>query len=160
MQAVIDKLVQRFQWIDRERMRGLPFYNDQLQVEAIDFEEIDIGYIGALITPWFINIILLFKQPPQQQVTVGQRCKHILPAGELEFMVGEDEVIGRYDFISLASPVRQFKTRQQAQVFAREKLRENLHPETGKQLEEHPLVFAEPIENRISRRVFLTGRNS
>lgn len=157
MQTQIDKLTQRFLQIDRERMQGLPFYNEQLHVEAIGFQEIEAGYIGVLITPWFINIILLFKQQPEVKVVVGHKCRHALPSGEQDFMIGEDEELGRYDFISLASPVGQFKTQQQAQEFALNKLHVYLSPPAETHLDEHPLVFVDRTNRGISRRDFLSG---
>lgn len=159
MQAQMAKLTQRFMQIDRERMQGLPFYNEQLYVEALEFQEIEEGYMGVLITPWFINLILLFKQAPEARSVVGQWCRHALPAAEFDFMIGEDEELGRYDFVSLASPVRQFKSQQQAREFALGRLREFLVPAETKQPSEHPLVFMGNNEKSMSRRGFLTGHS-
>lgn len=157
MQTQIDKLTQRFQQIDRERMQGLPFYNEQIHVEAIGFQKIEPGYVGVLITPWFINLILLFKQPPQQNAVIGHRCTHALPSGNHDFMIGEDEELGRYDFISLASPVGQFKSQQQAQDFALNKRHVYLAPAVERQVDEHPLVFVDRTERGMSRRNFLSA---
>ena len=157
MQTQIDKLTQRFLQIDRERMQGLPFYNEQLHVEAIGFQETEEGYVGVLITPWFINLILLFKQQPEIHAVVGRKCSHALPSGEYDFMIGEDEELGRYDFISLASPVGQFKTQQQAQDFSKQKLRSYFAPVGTEQADEHPLVFVSGIDREMSRRAFLAG---
>ncbi len=157
MPALIEKMTQRFKQIDAERMQGLPFYNVNLQVEALGFEEIAEGYIGALITPWFINLMLLFKQQPQNHVVVGHKVAHTLPSGVYDFMVGEDEELGRYDFISLASPVSIYKTRQQAQAFAMQRLRNYLTSVNAEQVDEHPLVFVDRNEKKVSRRGFLSG---
>jgi [NiFe] hydrogenase assembly HybE family chaperone len=157
MQHVVNKLVRQFQVIDRERMQGLPFYNANLHVEALGFEEIEDGYIGALITPWFINLMLLFKQQPHNDVVIGRKVSHALPSGEYDFMVGDDDEIGRYDFISLASPVSIYQTQQQAQAFVMQKLRNYLAPAGEEQVDEHPLVFIEKPERGLSRRDFLRG---
>ncbi len=157
MPALIEKMMQRFKQIDAERMQGLPFYNVNLQVEALGFEEIAEGYIGALITPWFINLMLLFKQQPQKAVVVGSKVAHTLPSGVYDFMVGEDEELGRYDFISLASPVSIYKTRQQAQAFAMQRLRNYLTSVNAEQVDEHPLIFVDRNEKKVSRRGFLSG---
>jgi len=149
----VEQLVQRFYQIGEERMRGLPFYNEQLQVEALGFTKIEPGYIGALITPWFINIILLFEQPPQTPVHVGRRYSHSLPAGDHDFMIGDDEILGRYDFISLASPTGKYKSQQQAQTFALNRLAALLQPDAAQAVDEQPVNF-------VSRRSFLTGNKS
>jgi [NiFe] hydrogenase assembly HybE family chaperone len=158
MQMQLDKLTQRFMQIDREHMQGLPFYNQNLQVEAVGFEENEQAYIGALITPWFINLMLIFKQQPQQNVVVGQKVKHKLPSGEYDFMVGEDAALGRYDFISLASPVGSYKNQQQAQAFALQKVRHYLAAAGAEEVNEHPLVFVDNKIRAVSRRSFLSGK--
>lgn len=157
MPALIENMTQRFQQIGRERMQGLPFYNSNIQVEALGFEEREDGYIGALITPWFINLMLLFKQQPQENMIVGRKVSHALPSGDYEFMVGEDEELGRYDFISLASPVGNYKSQQQAQAFAMQKLRNYLSAASENPVDEHPLVFVDRKEKSLSRRGFLSG---
>lgn len=157
MQTQIEKLTQRFQQIDRERMQGLPFYNSHLHVEALGFEELDQAYIGTLITPWFINLLFLYKQQPQHAAVVGSKVPHALPSGEYDFMIGEDEELGRYDFISLASPVGIYKTQQQAEALAMQKLRNYLTPAGTEQVDEHPLVFIDRKNRSVSRRGFLSG---
>ena len=64
MQLQIDKLSRRFERIAQERMQGLPFYNNKLHIEALGFTEIEPGYMGVLITPWFINVILGYHRRP------------------------------------------------------------------------------------------------
>lgn len=153
----VDELTERFSAIDKERMQGLPFYNSQLSVEAIDFQEIEQGFIGALITPWFINIILLFKSPPEQSIPLGNKITHSFPSGEHDFMVGEDELLGRYDFISLASPTSKYKSQQKACDFARKKLQNIMSLEVN-QIDEKPVQFMTVEDEKLSRREFLSGR--
>lgn len=164
MQKQIEQLTQRFQRIAHERMRGLPFYNSNLQVEALGFTEVRPGYLGVLITPWFINLILLFRDQSPSSSVVGHRYTHKLPSGEQDFMIGEDEELGRYDFISLASPTSKYKSQQQAQNFALQKLRALLTVPgdtdgTAAQVEEKPINFVSRSSGDMSRRSFLTGKN-
>jgi [NiFe] hydrogenase assembly HybE family chaperone len=160
MHEQIEKLTGRFRQIAEERMRDLPFYNEQLQVEAVGFTAIEPGYIGALITPWFINIMLLFEQQPENSVVVGHRYTHKLPCGEKEFMIGDDEVIGRYDFISLVSPTGKYKTQQQAQTFALNKLNALLAADGAQLVDEQPVSIVSRPDKNVSRRSFLTGKKS
>ena len=160
MQAQIEKLVCRFRQIAEQRMQGLPFYNEQLQVEALGFTQIDSGYLGVLITPWFINAILLFKSRPLNPAVVGHRYVHRLPSGEQHFMIGEDEELGRYDFISLASPTGKFKTQQQARRFALQKLDGLLMSVAEQQPDEYAVHFVSSPEKGMSRRRFLAGKGT
>ena len=52
-------LVGIYQRIADERMQGMPFVNRALRVEAVDFRAWDDHQVGVLITPWFMNLILL-----------------------------------------------------------------------------------------------------
>ncbi|MFW2373330.1 MAG: [NiFe]-hydrogenase assembly chaperone HybE [Gammaproteobacteria bacterium] len=153
----VDELIDRFRVIDKERMQGLPFYNPQLSVEGIDFQQIELGYVGALVTPWFINIILLYEKPPQTSTPQGNWLRHHFPSGEHEFMAGEDEQLGRYDFISLASPTSKYKSQQQACDFARKKLK-NIVSADFDRGEEKPVKFMVVEDEKLSRRDFLGGK--
>lgn len=153
----INELIDRFRVIDKERMQGLPFYNSRLSVEGVDFQPTEQGYIGALVTPWFINIILLYENPPQQSIALGNRVKHSFASGEHDFMVGDDEQLGRYDFISLASPTSKYKSQQQACDYARKKLNSIVSADIDA-LEEKPVQFMNVEADRLSRREFLRGK--
>ena len=150
----LEQLLERFRLIDRERMRGLPFYNTALSIEAMNFQPCPQGQLGALFTPWFINVILLHDAQPAGAPPTGSSVKHGLPSGEQTFMVGEDEVLGRYDFISLASPTHRFKTQQQAREFARSRVQQLMAAEPASS-EAKPLHYVPQSENPLSRRAFL-----
>lgn len=129
---VITKLVERFREIDSRCMRDLPVYNSALEVEAVDFQQIDMpdgntAWIGVLITPWFMNVIMLSGEN-LASVQLGRRVSYPLVSGEHEFMVGEDDELGRYDFMTLASPVLQYKNQAAARVAARAGLKKLLEP--------------------------------
>lgn len=155
MEAIIKNLVARFQYIDQERMQDLPIYNKALTVEAVDFQPVAHGWLGALITPWFINVVLLYNDDPPP-AELGQLVVQQLPSGELDFMVGEDEVLGRYDFLSLASPVLEYKNQQAARHEARTRLQQLLTPQ--------PQPMPSDAENNsvtevdAGRRALLQGR--
>lgn len=150
----IEQLLEQFRLIDRERMRGLPFYNNMLSIEAIDFQPCPQGQLGVLITPWFINVILLHDAQPDGTPLTGSSVKHDLPSGDQAFMVGEDEVLGRYDFISLASPTLTFKTQQQAREFARSRVQQLMTSQPVPS-EAKPLHYVKQSDNPLSRRAFL-----
>jgi len=75
------------------QMCGLPMYNAKLQTEAIGFEWRDGRLSGVLLTPWFMNLVLLpnesdewLKLPPGKTFEVDfpsgcQRCLLSAPEG-------------------------------------------------------------------------------
>ena len=110
MNETVNNLVSRFQQIGAERIFGLPIYNDKLTVEAVDFQQCKGGLIGVLVTPWFMNVMLLPKDAsPYQHQQLGEKVKYQLESGEHEFVIGEDEEVGRYLFRTVTSPTHCYK---------------------------------------------------
>jgi len=129
MNASVQQLVDRFDYIGRERIQGLPIYNDKLSVEAVGFQACEGGKIGVLITPWFVNIVLLpDDDKPWQFNELGQKVKYNLPSGEHEFTVGEEDAIGRYLFRSVVSPTHCYKSQPPARSAAAQALNQLLTP--------------------------------
>jgi len=155
----IRQLVQRFTHIGNTAMRDLPIYNHALQVDAIGFEATRTGWLGVLITPWFINVILLPLQRQETTVPLGDKVTHELASGEHEFSVGEDDELGRYDFITLASPTLRYKSHQAARDVAQKALVKLLtHPdEAGTAIPEQPVHFVTAEQKGKERRAFLRG---
>ena len=108
-------LVASFERIARESMRGLPFYNEALSVEAVGFERIGDGWLGVLITPWFMNLMLVSDQPiPYAEAANGKRRSVELPGGPVKFLCGGTEDFGMFDAHSIASPMDVYKSQDQA----------------------------------------------
>ncbi|PVV06317.1 MAG: hypothetical protein B6D77_16105 [gamma proteobacterium symbiont of Ctena orbiculata] len=106
---LIQGLECQFRHIQQERMQGLPLLNPALHVEAVGFCKWNEYCLGVLITPWFMNLMLL---PPEgdswETMGVGDKQLHHMPSGPYEFILGEEEGIGRYQMCSLFSPVFEF----------------------------------------------------
>ena len=133
MSSVVEKLVERFDYIGKERIQGLPIYNDKLAVEAVDFQPCEGGQIGVLITPWFVNVMLLLDDDkPWQFKELGEKVKFNLPTGEQEFTIGEEDAIGRYLFRSVVSPTHCYKSQPPAQSAARKALSQLMTPVQSK----------------------------
>jgi len=113
-------LVERFREIDAT-MRDLPLYNAELAIEAIGFRPFADGALsGVLLTPWFMNLILLPVAPvPMDAAAIGRKERIELPAGQRSFVTGGDATIGIYQAYSLHSPVLNFTLPGQAQAEAR-----------------------------------------
>jgi [NiFe] hydrogenase assembly HybE family chaperone len=117
-------LAVRFRQIGDEQMRDLPFYNPQLQVETIEFTELsDDDLIGVLITPWFMNLLVLpLDLTPVDARRYGESRLLALPGGKLQFRYSGDEDIGACWAHSLHSPMHQFATQAQARSEAHARL--------------------------------------
>ena len=70
-------------------MRELPIYNPALQVAAIGFRAREDQAFGVVVTPWFMNLVRVPLDRPGCEWPQGTAVAHALPAGALEFTVGE-----------------------------------------------------------------------
>ncbi|MEY3219584.1 MAG: hypothetical protein RIT27_941 [Pseudomonadota bacterium] len=135
----ITNLITRFTEIGEQQIKDLPIYNENLTVEAIGFEQFEENeLLGVLITPWFLNLILLsceFKNWRPAQIG-HEKLERQLPSLEnYVFTLGGDELIGEYYSISLVSPVHCFSNQEQARTVALEHLQRFLTP-PPKEIEE------------------------
>jgi [NiFe] hydrogenase assembly HybE family chaperone len=155
----ITKLVQRFTHIGDTGMRDLPIYNHNLVVEAVGFQPMENGWLGVLITPWFINVIFLPEHKTSASKPLGEKLSHELASGIHEFSVGEDDELGYYDFITLASPTLKYKSQQAARAAAEKALYKLMTPpeEYQEQIPEQPVQFVAPEQKGKQRRKFLRG---
>ena len=73
--------------------------------------------------------------------------------------MGEDDELGRYDFITLASPTLGFKSQQTAREAAEKALSKLMTPpdEYQEQLPEQPVEFGSTEQKGKQRREFLRG---
>ncbi len=155
MERRVGALIERFCEIADTQMRDLPLYNERLEVEAVGFEPFGEGWIGVLITPWFMNLILLPRDiVPMDMNAMGKPQPERLPAGETPFIWGGDEVTGMFRALSLHSPMDVFVVQAQARAEAQQQLAKWLAPPAEEaQTQETP-------GRPMSRRDLLRGRSS
>lgn len=109
MQALEQKLEGVFRDIEAQRMRDVPVCNPSLQVAAVGFREWNDYYLGIMLTPWFMNLMLLPREPQAlAEAEIGGKRMQAFPSGNYEFVVGEEAELGRYLVCSLFSPVFEF----------------------------------------------------
>ena len=109
------KLETVFRCIERERMRDIPICNPALQVEAVGFSEWEDYYLGVMVTPWFMNLMLLpVSSDDFENVNEGCKQVHIFPSGRYEFISAREPGLGPYQVCSLLSPMFDFKDHQTA----------------------------------------------
>lgn len=157
--AWIDCLEQTFQAIERERMQGVPILNPHLQVKAFGFKRWLTYRLGIVLTPWFMNIVLL-PQEVEPTLTVGAKQLISLPSGAYEFIVGHEEALGFYLSCSLFSPVFEFENQAAAEataeiallhLFKQTTATEPANNETPKALNPEPLTRRALLQGRFLR---------
>jgi [NiFe] hydrogenase assembly HybE family chaperone len=88
------------------RMDGLNFVNPAIDVEAVAFAPWESHWLGAMVTPWCINLMLLPRDPSGwTSLPQGRKRRYAFPAGEYEFISSRDDAVGEYQMCSLISPV-------------------------------------------------------
>lgn len=126
-----------------KRMQGLPIVNLRLSVQAVGFNRINEDWLGVLITPWFMNLVLLPGQDSIWQTQQsGAKIEKRFPYGVFEFTLGSEPQLGNYALCSLFSPMFQFDNQDAAIVSAQAALQG---------------LLAEPAPRGVSRRDLLRG---
>ncbi|WP_445367903.1 [NiFe]-hydrogenase assembly chaperone HybE [Methylomonas sp. BW4-1] len=132
-----------FNQILTTRMRDMPVLNPVLAVRALGFNRYNADWAGVLITPWFMNLLLLpGGQSPWLTQAPGSKFAQVFPYGSFEFTVADEAELGRYAQCSLFSPMFQFADQAAAVVAAESALQ---------------ALLAGPAPRAISRRDLLRG---
>jgi [NiFe] hydrogenase assembly HybE family chaperone len=167
-------LEQRFNTILREHMQDVPLVNPALQVQAVGFVPWREFWLGVLVTPWFMNLMLLPREPAAWQPVPERESRHLVfPAGVFEFISARDAALGNYLACSLFSPMFDFADPVAAHdtaVAALAALFDASHraaatPEAQPSIALPPATPAaerepEPADAALSKRAFLFGPQS
>jgi [NiFe] hydrogenase assembly HybE family chaperone len=126
-----------------KRMRDLPVVNASLSVQAVGFNRFGEDWLGVLITPWFMNLMLL-PGPNSHWRTQqpGTKIEKHFPYGVFEFTLGSEPQMGIYALCSLFSPMFQFENQVAALAAAQSALQG---------------LLAEAAPRNVSRRDLLRG---
>jgi len=132
-----------FEEVRTTRMAAVPILNARLRVEAVGFREWRGARVGALVTPWSVNLVIV-AAPGQALASLRTGVAECwsFPSGDYEFYGHAEPSIGQYRQCSLVSPVLEFSSHADAVAAARAALDALFTP-------------AEP--RRVSRRGLLTG---
>lgn len=107
--ALTSRLETVFAEIQASRMADVPMLNSALQVEAVSFMSWREDWLGILITPWFMNLMLLPRAGQAWPgLATGQTVVHAFPSGEYDFIVGQEAALDQYQSCSLFSPMFEF----------------------------------------------------
>ncbi|AJJ64199.1 hydrogenase-2 assembly chaperone [Yersinia aldovae] len=117
-------LEQVFGQVAADEMRGLPFYRDHIALRACGFQLFEQQWIGALLTPWMLSLVVLpGPQQSWQRRAVGERLMLALPCGSIGFIVSEITGCGQYLSRSLMSPLDTSLSAEQALQLAEQSAR-------------------------------------
>ena len=146
------RLEAAFRAVAAGRMRGLPFVNAALEVEAVGFAHWDGHWLGCLVTPWCMNLVLLPREVTAwQSVSAGNKVAYRFPAGVYDFVAGREEAIGEYQACSLFSPMFAFADHESARLTAQAALAALF--DAGHADPSHP----PPAAPALTKRAFLGG---
>jgi [NiFe] hydrogenase assembly HybE family chaperone len=108
-----------FRRIEAQRMAGLPLLNCALRVEAVGFDRWQGHWLGVLITPWFMNLVLAPGMAESwQSVAPGARLFRRFPAGDFAFLGTHEDEVGEFQTCSLFSPMDRFASQDEARAVA------------------------------------------
>jgi len=101
------------------RIRGLPVYNERLEVATIGFSPGDPLHLGVVVTPWAMNAVILSStEYPLTGKTVGDAIQVALPSGEYSFVVQQVDGFGLIAACSLFSTMVEFVDQDAARTCA------------------------------------------
>lgn len=143
--VVVAALLEHFERILNTHMRGLPILNPRMAVEAVGTRSFGEHRICVLITPWFMNLVLLPGTEEWVSVEQGESFSIEFPREALDFNVSRDDAIGTFLSAVLFRTVTDFPDQETARAVALEVM-ENLF-----------VSDKEPGPKVINRRSLLTG---
>ncbi|MFO1317932.1 MAG: [NiFe]-hydrogenase assembly chaperone HybE [Burkholderiales bacterium] len=131
------------------RMAGLGFVNPALAVEAIGFACRDGRWLGVVLTPWCMNLVVAPCDPRAwPPVAPGAKVRLSFPAGDFDFVGAHDAAVGEYLACSLFSPVQEFADQATARLVARLALAALLDARTADAPEPRERGMAAPLSRR------------
>lgn len=117
-----EQLENAFNHVYHTRMVGLPIVNSALRVEAVGFTAYEDGWLGILMTPWFMSLLFLAQGETaaaiDESLQLGDTLDYHLPSGSYEFRVSQEDSLGRYLACPLFSPMGQFPNQESARTTA------------------------------------------
>lgn len=121
VRAVRARIERCFCQIATERMAGIALLNRALRVEVVGLQRFGEDWLSILITPWFMNIMLVPQSPDDRAMSqasspgaVGGKELVGFPTGRFEMIRGFEVAVGHYRMCSLFSPVLEFADHESA----------------------------------------------
>ncbi len=153
------RLVEAYRNISEQRMQGLPIVNERLEVEAVGFTLWEGRWLGIIITPWFMNLVLLpAEHEDWSELDWDAKRVWELPSNHYEFIVSLIEGVGVHQSLSLFTTVTDFPDQHVARAVAQAIMDKLL--ESSIDVSEQATVstkedFSKISDNPVSRRDLL-----
>lgn len=124
------RLEKGFERIRNTRMLGMPMVHPLIGVKAVGFRRWKYFWLGIMVTPWSINVILTKGDPLYwKSVPEGKKLHYRFPAGLFDFISVHDNILGEFQMCSLISPLTEIKDHEAAVAIAEASLDELMKPE-------------------------------
>src|ERR1019366_10603369 len=94
-EAIGDRIAVIYGEIQATAMRGAPICNDALVVEAVGFQDFAGYVLGIVVTPWFLNLIVVESPAVGRSALPTNALRLRFPAGDVEFGLSELKSFGR-----------------------------------------------------------------
>ncbi len=115
IERVTGLLTADFREIWHSKMRDVPMVNKMLSVEAVGFRMHEGRPLGVLLSPWFMNLVLLPGEDEDwSALSPGAKEIVAFPSGNYEFIHMTRDIVGGYKACSLFSMMGDFQTQMQA----------------------------------------------
>jgi [NiFe] hydrogenase assembly HybE family chaperone len=101
------------------KVKGLPVYNPTLAVEAVGFRLHEGRHVGVMVTPWFMNLVVLPSAGDVAAWAEGGEVRLVFPSGSYDFTVSRLNDVGLIGACSLFSTMSEFTDHEAAQVAAK-----------------------------------------
>ena len=111
--------------IYRDRLADVPIHNTALSVEAVDFQLWQGHWLGVLVTPWSMSVLMLPTSAEGWEMPgANQRLFRTFPIGPLAFLGNDEEELGQFLSCALFGSMAHFTTQADAIQAARAALLE------------------------------------
>ncbi len=118
-QRIAQQIEAAFERILCEKMQGIPIVNPAIRVEALGFQAYEGRVFGIIITPWLMNLVLLpATDEDWSGLQLGEKKWHQIGPRQYKFLANDIDGIGVCRTHSLYSPMREFRSHEQAQAAA------------------------------------------
>ena len=148
-----------YEKVYQQEMQGLPICNNNIKVEAVDFQLYQQQWMGILVTPWFTNLLILRQQGqewPKFKLGKGNEQYFNFPAGDIKFTPRFEPELGSYLCCSLVSPMTEVSSHQQAINDAKVAMRQLTHTPIDIKVIDSATETLD--DNQQSRRNFFSGK--
>ena len=152
-----DAVEEAFFRIQRDHMADVPILNPVLSVEAVDFQRWQGHWLGIVVTPWCMSMLLV-PGTAENWVSTGENQRRFVkfPAGDFAFLGSEEAELGEYQSCPLFSPMGKFSSQSEATMTARASMIALLTAPQAK--EAKPKAEKSEDAPSLSRRRFLALR--